>query len=409
MSRYLKISILVLVLVALCPTTHAQGPAGQVPTCGSLYGYIQKNLPAPERVVVNARVDVRRITSSEIMANRLIFVSQPAHRLHQTEVEFLVDWVRSGGCVWLDLSTDDDGSYLHGEFGIKVTSFVPGGHRIEARPAGPHPVLSGVGSVMVYQGGWGKKLSKRERERTFGEFSGLDADLLQYQGKTIAGIKSFGSGLVICTNGAFRTYLSFDPIQVRRDYDRNSDSQRFHLNLMLYAYDALGPAFEHYGFEGFPGEAAYESLRDEEESLQRRCSHCNILWPPSYSFCPYDGEQTLAVRPGTAGYGGGESDSDHGEGADGRKNGNSSVDLHVVVTTSVLSVFSLTRHDLVVSISGPISRSMTETSVPTATPRAFLFAGIPEGNYELVATYGDRSIRKTVHVTGATYEFQMVF
>jgi hypothetical protein len=83
--------------------------------------------------------------------------------------------------------------------------------------------------------------------------------------------------------------------------------------------------------------------------------------------------------------------------------------LRMVVTTTLTSVFSNARHNLIVTIDGPIHQSQTFEDIGTATPVSVYFNNIPEGHYKIIAKYASDTITKEIDVYGDTYEFQMMF
>ena len=83
-------------------------------------------------------------------------------------------------------------------------------------------------------------------------------------------------------------------------------------------------------------------------------------------------------------------------------------DLQLVVITSLTSVFDPRKRDLIVTIEGPVTRSQTKEKVASATPVRVDFLGIPEGTYEVTATWGSKGTVKTVQVQGTTIEFELI-
>jgi hypothetical protein len=84
-------------------------------------------------------------------------------------------------------------------------------------------------------------------------------------------------------------------------------------------------------------------------------------------------------------------------------------DLTLLVITPLSSVFSLTKHDLTVTIKGPTYDSKTFEDVGTAKPVPVYFYNIPEGHYKVTAKYGAKTIIKEINVSGDTLDLQMIF
>jgi|GEM_PF-3688659 len=82
-------------------------------------------------------------------------------------------------------------------------------------------------------------------------------------------------------------------------------------------------------------------------------------------------------------------------------------DLTLMVITSLTSVFSLSTHDLVVTIDGPTYESKTFNNVSTASPVIVHFYNIPQGNYKVTAKYGSKTISKEIDVYGDTLDLEM--
>jgi len=83
--------------------------------------------------------------------------------------------------------------------------------------------------------------------------------------------------------------------------------------------------------------------------------------------------------------------------------------LTLVVITSLTSVFSLSTHDLIVTIDGPTYQSKTFRNVGTASPVPVHFYDIPLGHYKVTAKYGSDTISKEINLTGDTLDLQMTF
>jgi len=84
-------------------------------------------------------------------------------------------------------------------------------------------------------------------------------------------------------------------------------------------------------------------------------------------------------------------------------------DLTLLVITPLSSVFSLKKHDLIVTINGPTYDSKTFKDVGTAKPVPVYFYNIPEGHYKVTAKYGSKKISKEINVSGDTLDLQMTF
>lgn len=83
--------------------------------------------------------------------------------------------------------------------------------------------------------------------------------------------------------------------------------------------------------------------------------------------------------------------------------------LELVVTTPLLQVFSLGTETLQVTIDGPVRRTETVAGATTATPYVIAFPDIPQGTYQVTATYGNTTLTRTVTVgSGETLEIDWV-
>jgi len=82
--------------------------------------------------------------------------------------------------------------------------------------------------------------------------------------------------------------------------------------------------------------------------------------------------------------------------------------LTLVVTVGLTKIFFLTTNDLVVSISGPVSKEQTFTDISAGSPVQVAFNDIPNGEYHVEAKWGDDVIAKSIVVNGDTVDFQMI-
>jgi hypothetical protein len=69
-------------------------------------------------------------------------------------------------------------------------------------------------------------------------------------------------------------------------------------------------------------------------------------------------------------------------------------DLTLLLITSLTSVFSPAKHDLIVTIDGPTYESKTICNVGGASPVPVHFYDIPQGRYKVTAKYGSNKISK---------------
>jgi hypothetical protein len=81
--------------------------------------------------------------------------------------------------------------------------------------------------------------------------------------------------------------------------------------------------------------------------------------------------------------------------------------LTLLVITSLTSVFSPAKHDLIVTIDGPTYESKTIHNVSGATPVPVHFYDIPQGHYKVTAKYGSKKISKEINVSGDTLDLEM--
>jgi hypothetical protein len=82
--------------------------------------------------------------------------------------------------------------------------------------------------------------------------------------------------------------------------------------------------------------------------------------------------------------------------------------LTIVVVPSLMGVFSLSRHDLVVVMEGPETVQQVIPSVPSAFPVTVTFEGLAPGTYRVTAQHGGSRLSKDVSVRGRTLEVDFV-
>jgi len=82
--------------------------------------------------------------------------------------------------------------------------------------------------------------------------------------------------------------------------------------------------------------------------------------------------------------------------------------LTIVVVPSLMGVFSLARHDLVVVMEGPETVRQVIPSVPSAFPVTVTFDGLIPGTYRVTAQHGGSRLSKDVSVRGRTLEVDFV-
>ena len=133
------------------------------------------------------------------------------------------------------------------------------------------------------------------------------------------------------------------------------------------------------------------------------------IFPKEFNFDPYTGEKLRFISSTTSApfsdsyqYNTDVQSSNYNTYSEGTGK------LTLVVTVGLTKIFFLTTHDLVVSISGPVSKEQTFTDISAGSPVQVAFNDIPNGEYHVEAKWGDEVVAKSIVVNGDTVDFQMI-
>ena len=133
------------------------------------------------------------------------------------------------------------------------------------------------------------------------------------------------------------------------------------------------------------------------------------IFPKEFNFDPYTGEKLRFISSTTSApfsdsyqYNTDVQSSNYNTYSEGTGK------LTLVVTVGLTKTFFLTTHDLVVSISGPVSKEQTFKDISAGSPVQVAFSDIPNGEYHVEAKWGDDVIAKSIVVNGDTVDFQMI-
>ena len=133
------------------------------------------------------------------------------------------------------------------------------------------------------------------------------------------------------------------------------------------------------------------------------------IFPKEFNFDPYTGEKLRFISSTTSApfsdsyqYNTDVQSSNYNTYSEGTGK------LTLVVTVGLTKIFFLTTHDLVVSISGPVSKEQTFKDISAGSPVQVAFNDIPNGEYHVEAKWGDDVIAKSIVVNGDTVDFQMI-
>jgi len=133
------------------------------------------------------------------------------------------------------------------------------------------------------------------------------------------------------------------------------------------------------------------------------------VFPKEFNFDPYTGEKLRFISSTTSApfsdsyqYNTDVQSSNYNTYSEGTGK------LTLVITVGLTKIFFLTTHDLMVSISGPVSKEQTFTDISAGSPVQVAFNDIPNGEYHVEAKWGDEVIAKSIVVNGDTVDFQMI-
>ena len=133
------------------------------------------------------------------------------------------------------------------------------------------------------------------------------------------------------------------------------------------------------------------------------------IFPKEFNFDPYTGEKLRFISSTTSApfsdsyqYNTDVQSSNYNTYSEGTGK------LTLVITVGLTKIFFLTTHDLMVSISGPVSKEQTFTDISAGSPVQVAFNDIPNGEYHVEAKWGDEVIAKSIVVNGDTVDFQMI-
>jgi len=133
------------------------------------------------------------------------------------------------------------------------------------------------------------------------------------------------------------------------------------------------------------------------------------IFPKEFNFDPYTGEKLRFISSTTSApfsdsyqYNTDVQSSNYNTYSEGTGK------LTLVITVGLTKIFFLTTHDLMVSISGPVSKEQTFTDISAGSPVQVAFNDIPNGEYHVEAKWGDDVIAKSIVVNGDTVDFQMI-
>jgi hypothetical protein len=133
------------------------------------------------------------------------------------------------------------------------------------------------------------------------------------------------------------------------------------------------------------------------------------IFPKEFNFDPYTGEKLRFISSTTSApfsdsyqYNTDVQSSNYNTYSEGTGK------LTLVVTVGLTKIFFLTTHDLMVSISGPVSKEQTFTDISAGSPVQVAFNDIPNGEYHVEAKWGDEVVAKSIVVNGDTVDFQMI-
>ena len=133
------------------------------------------------------------------------------------------------------------------------------------------------------------------------------------------------------------------------------------------------------------------------------------IFPKEFNFDPYTGEKLRFISSTTSApfsdsyqYNTDVQSSNYNTYSEGTGK------LTLVITVGLTKIFFLTTHDLMVSISGPVSKEQTFTDISAGSPVQVAFNDIPNGEYHVEAKWGDEVVAKSIVVNGDTVDFQMI-
>ena len=132
------------------------------------------------------------------------------------------------------------------------------------------------------------------------------------------------------------------------------------------------------------------------------------IFPADFNFDPFTGEKLRYAFSSEAPFSAPHSQSHDAHSSRHTTFSPGSGKLTLVVTVGLTKVFLLTKHDLVVTITGPETSEKRFPDIQAGSPVQVVFDEITNGEYLVEARWGNDRISKYIIVSGDTIDFQMI-